>query len=65
MGESLLSDMPYDDALEYLRGAWPDYYVWFVPMATGEHRFTWCATRNSDGTHFEGHTPAELNGQLQ
>jgi hypothetical protein len=61
---SLLNDMPYREALKRLQAAWPDYHIWLVPLATGRHRFTWCARRDSDGQHHQCHTPGELSDYL-
>ena len=62
MGESLLNDLPYTEALEHLQATWDGYRVWIVPLAVGG--FTWCCTRNSDGLHLEASGPDELNDHI-
>ncbi len=50
MTESL-SQLLYDETLARLGEEHPDFYVWYVPLATSQFRFAWCARRTSDDLH--------------
>jgi hypothetical protein len=64
VASSLLNDMPYTEAREHLQAAWGGYHIWTVPLATGDHLFTWCGHRHSDGQHFQADSPDELNEMI-
>jgi len=52
-----------DDDVAKLEAVWPEWHVWYVPLAVGG--MTWCAHRRDDERHvINAGSPGELEALL-